>query len=65
MFPQITNNQLTIGDQNVQAVERALQQARIAVVARHCGGTSGRRVLVDAASGNVRLDILGREPIQV
>lgn len=65
MFPQITNNQLTIGDQNVQAVERALQQARIAVVARHCGGTSGRRVLVDAASGNVRLEILGREPIQV
>jgi chemotaxis protein CheD len=65
MFPQITANQLSIGDQNVLAVERALQQARITVVARHCGGTSGRRVLVDAASGTVRLEILGSEPIQV
>jgi chemotaxis protein CheD len=65
MFPQIIGNQLSIGDQNVQAVERALQQARIAVVARHCGGTSGRRILVDAASGNVRLEILGSEPIQI
>lgn len=48
-----------IGAQNVVAVERILDELRIPIIARHCGGEQGRRMLLDAATGLVTIDIVG------
>jgi|LakMenEpi03Aug12_release.lakeMendotaPanAssembly.Ray.scaffolds.fasta_scaffold394541_2 chemotaxis protein CheD len=52
----------TIGEQNITAVERQLEERRIPVVARHVGGEQGRRMLLDSASGLVTVEIAGLEP---
>jgi chemotaxis protein CheD len=51
----------TIGVQNVQAVERLLDELRIPIIGRHCGGEQGRRMMLDAATGIVTIDIVGAE----
>lgn len=61
MFAQINNNVTsTIGDQNVTAVERLLETMNIPILARHCGGTAGRRLLVEVATCTVQVDIVGK-----
>jgi len=52
----------TIGEQNLTAVERQLEERRIPVVARHVGGEQGRRMLLDSATGLVTVEIAGLEP---
>jgi len=49
----------TIGVQNVDAVERILEELRIPIIGRHCGGGQGRKMLLDAATGMVTIDIVG------
>lgn len=49
----------TIGEQNVEAVERHLSLQRITIVGRHLGGVQGRRMEVDAATGLVTIDVVG------
>jgi chemotaxis protein CheD len=49
----------TIGSQNVQAVERILDEQRISIVARHCGGEQGRRMTLDIATGTVTIQVVG------
>lgn len=49
----------TIGEQNVQAVERLLAAEGIAIVGRCCGGEHGRRLLVDVATGVVTVETVG------
>lgn len=51
----------TIGLQNVQAVERLLDELQIPILGRHCGGEQGRRMMLDAATGVVTIDIVGAE----
>lgn len=51
----------TIGDQNVQALERLLTAEGIAIVARACGGEHGRRMKLDVASGIVTIETVGLE----
>ena len=52
----------TIGEQNITAVERQLEERGIPVVARHVGGEQGRRMLLDSLSGLVTVEIAGLEP---
>ncbi len=49
----------TIGEQNVQAVERMLAAEGIAIVGRCCGGEHGRRLVVDVATGVVTVETVG------
>lgn len=49
----------TIGEQNVQAVERLLAAEGIAIVGRCCGGEHGRRLVVEAATGIVTVETVG------
>ncbi len=49
----------TIGEQNVQAVERLLAAEGIVIVGRCCGGEHGRRLLVEAATGIVTVETVG------
>jgi len=50
---------LTVGDQNVAAVEHILQGLGIPVLARDCGGERGRRVSFDVTNGEMRVETLG------
>lgn len=49
----------TIGQQNVSAVEKLLEERRILVIGRHLGGAQGRRMALDVASGVVTIDVVG------
>jgi chemotaxis protein CheD len=60
MFPFHTG--MTIGDQNVLAVEQLLGAEGIAIVARSCGGEHGRRMMLDVASGVVTIETVGVTP---
>ncbi|HVX64641.1 MAG TPA: chemotaxis protein CheD [Pirellulales bacterium] len=51
----------SIGVQNVAAVERILDALRIPIAGRHCGGEQGRRMMLDAATGLVTIDVVGAE----
>ena len=63
MFP--TSAKQSIGDLNVQACEQALRDAGIPILARHCGGTQGRKMTLDSSSGIVRIEIVGTDPIEM
>lgn len=60
-----TNMAAGIGEQNIEACQRALLQLRIPIVARHCGGEKGRRMTLDTDDGKVTIEIVGQEPIQL
>jgi chemotaxis receptor (MCP) glutamine deamidase CheD len=40
-------------------VERILEARRIAIVGRELGGTQGRRISLDVATGTVTVDVVG------
>lgn len=50
---------ITIGDQNVAAVERILGDCGIPILARCCGGEKGRRVSLDVGTGAIRVETIG------
>ncbi|NUQ66449.1 MAG: chemotaxis protein CheD [Pirellulales bacterium] len=56
---------LQIGDANVEAVGRLLGQSGIRIVSRHVGGTKGRRITLDCATGNVLVQIAGCTSITI
>ncbi|RPI75833.1 MAG: chemotaxis protein [Planctomycetaceae bacterium] len=51
----------TIGEMNITAVERILGELRIPVVGRHLGGEQGRRMMLDASTGLVTIEIAGSQ----
>src|SRR5262245_31624664 len=55
----------TVGTKNIEAVERLLDDLRIPIVGRHCGGEQERRMLLDAATGAVAIDIVGAETMTI
>jgi chemotaxis protein CheD len=55
----------TIGQQNVIAVEKLLEERRITIIGRHLGGTQGRRMAVEVATGIVTIDIVGAGCIEL
>ena len=55
------DNQLArIGDCNVQAVVQALEDVGIGIAARDAGGTCGRRISFDLATGVITVASVGR-----
>jgi chemotaxis protein CheD len=57
MFPG--HNEMTVGRQNITAVENALRQNDIPVVMKSCGGELGRRVTIDVATGSMDVEFTG------
>ena len=60
-----TNAILTIGQQNIEASERILDEMGIPIVGGHCGGEKGRRVTLAAATGLITIEIVGADPIEL
>lgn len=50
-----------IGEQNLTAVERILNDHGIPILGRACGGSQGRRMSVDVATGAVTAETVGGE----
>ena len=57
MFPG--HDSMTIGSQNVTAVESSLRENSIPVVVKACGGEQGRRVAIDVATGSMKVEFTG------
>lgn len=53
---------VVIGEQNLAAVERALEAAGIPLLGRCCGGNKGRRMSLDIVSGAVTVEAVGDPP---
>lgn len=53
MFPG--HEEVTVGTQNIAAVETLLRKNRIPIVAKACGGEQGRRVSIDVATGSMNV----------
>jgi chemotaxis protein CheD len=65
MFERIsTNSSVSIGDQNLKAIEELLTSLNIPVVGRHVGGTSGRWMTVDVTTGIAQIQVVG-QPLEV
>lgn len=60
-----TSGPLQIGEANIEAVTRLLGQAGIRMAGKHVGGTKGRRVTLDPATGYVRVEIVGAQVITI
>lgn len=57
MFASASAN--AVGELNIAMVETLLQDARITVTGRHCGGNKGRRMEFDVQTGRVTVEIVG------
>jgi chemotaxis protein CheD len=63
MFPSTAAG--NIGAQNSEACETLLGVLRIPIVSKDCGGTQGRRMAFDTATGRVVIEIVGRAPFEL
>ena len=61
----VTKGGKSIGLQNVESCEQLLRELRIPILARHCGGEQGRRMTFDTETGNVVIEIVGQDPIEL
>ena len=57
-----TSGPLQIGDANTKAVLQALRGTGVRVAGQDVGGTKGRRVIVDYASGEMTIECAGQPP---
>jgi chemotaxis protein CheD len=55
----------SIGLQNIESCEQVLGELGIPIVAKHCGGEQGRRMLLDTASGKVMIEVVGQDCIEL
>ena len=53
MFPG--HEEVTIGTQNIAAVETLLHKNRIPITTKACGGEQGRKVSIDVATGSMNI----------
>lgn len=60
-----TNVDKGIGERNIQAVKERLKKHTIRLASEDVGGTKGRRMILDPASGEVTVQIIGAEPVVI
>jgi chemotaxis protein CheD len=58
MFPMGNSSLASIGDQNVEAARRVLQEKKIPIVFEDTGGTAGRSVIFNNTTGKVLVKTL-------
>jgi chemotaxis protein CheD len=57
-----TGGPLQIGDANIKAAMKILEELRIQIVGKDVGGSSGRRINFDPTTGNVIVESVGAQP---
>ncbi|MCB9856702.1 MAG: chemotaxis protein CheD [Phycisphaerales bacterium] len=60
-----TNVDKGIGERNIEAVKARLKKHMIRLAAEDVGGTKGRRMILDPASGEVTVQVIGAEPVVI
>ena len=55
----------TIGDQNLEMIQRLLRELRIPIVAAHCGGMQGRRMTFYPDTGRVTIEVVGGDRLEL
>ncbi|MGY8771393.1 MAG: chemotaxis protein CheD [Pirellulales bacterium] len=60
-----TNASAGIGERNIEATEKQITARGIPIVARHCGGDFGRRMTFYLETGNVRIDVVDQETVEI
>jgi chemotaxis protein CheD len=64
MLSKTSNSELgTIGEQNLEAVKVSLNRLSIPITGSHVGGSAGRRMIVDAVTGRVEVQVIGQPVI--
>lgn len=54
-----------IGEQNLDIVEKLLNEAGIPILGKHCGGKQGRRLAYDVATGIVAVESVGSPAVEL
>jgi chemotaxis protein CheD len=66
MFQHVTTSSTNaIGQQNLDAVEKCLSELQIPILGRHVGGNFGRNLIADIGSGNVRIQVVGKNSVLI
>jgi chemotaxis protein CheD len=55
----------TIGDQNLETIQRLLREFEIPIVAEHCGGEQGRRMTFYPDTGRVTIEVVGGDRVDI
>ncbi len=66
MFATLDSSNLgNIGQRNIESVQGILMREQIPIVAREVGGGIARTMIVDVATGNVKIRTIGRPEINI
>lgn len=57
MFGKVGPEQM--GPKNVDTAEKAITKESIPIVAKHVGGSKGRSITIDAANGELTIELIG------
>ncbi len=60
-----TSADATIGSQNAQRIRETLQKHGIVIEGAACGGTKGRRLSFDVATGAAKIEVVGQDAIEL
>jgi len=60
-----TSGDVTIGSKNTKQIRQLLQAQGITIEADDCGGTKGRRLNFDVATGTVTIEVVGQDTIEL
>lgn len=65
LFPNLSVNSLSIGEQNVAAVVEQLAKHGIAIAGKDVAGNHGRKMRLYIENGEVAVTAIGKEPIEI
>lgn len=60
-----TQTGFLIGQENIKATLEFLAMAQIPIVGRDLGGDKGRRIQFDLSTGQVKVEIMGAQPVTI
>jgi len=58
MFPNIRNQRIAVGTKNIEAIKNALSGSKVPLTGEDVGGTQGRKVTFNTATGTVTVRLI-------
>lgn len=65
LFPNLSANTSSIGQQNIEAVTAHLQQHGIPIIGQDVAGNHGRKMRFFVENGLVTVTAIGKEPVEI